>query len=106
MATLRPINFDEIEEPGSRYTLGECIGSGIRAKVYEATDTQSNKKVAIKIQTLTPDNEICIQEELRILKEFSNHPNLPEFYGIFKQTADNGDVEIWLVMEVSIFLLK
>lgn len=90
-------------EPGDRFTLGECLGSGIDGTVYEAVDTKSgNMKVAIKIQKLRPDNESFISEEYRILKNFSEHPNLPKFYGAYKKEKHE-HTEIWFAMEVSLF---
>lgn len=97
------LTLDNIPDPETRYTLGECIGCGVSGTVYVATDADSNnKKVAVKIQRLTADTEMYIQEEYRILKEFSDHPNLPDFYGVYKKENREGGVDVWFIMEVSI----
>lgn len=94
-------NFHDLPEVGNRYITEECLGEGVCGKVYKAKDTQvENKKVAIKIQRFIPENECFIQEEYRVLRDFSNHPNLPEFYGIYKNTNEDKE-EIWFIMEVT-----
>lgn len=59
----------------------------------------SGKNVAIKIQNLKEItiNEKDINEEYRILRDLSSHPNMSDFYGAF--THKNG-IELWFVMEV------
>lgn len=93
-------NFNELPEANKRYILEECLGTGVYGKVFKAKDTQADgKNVAIKIQPINDDTNSYNQEEYRILRDFSNHPNLPEFYGIFKSVNDDCN-EIWLVLEV------
>lgn len=43
-------------------------------------------------------------EEYRVLRELSSHPNLPDFYGIYRKRTikKNEQDEIWLVMQVRI----
>lgn len=101
---MSKLNFDDLPDPGDRFILGECLGVGICAKVHFATDSESgNRKVAIKIQNLNRDNIPYIKEEYRVLRELSNHTNLPEFYGIFRKNTENED-EIWFVIEVRLIL--
>lgn len=61
-----------------------------------------NKKVAIKIQKLTPETQSLIVEEYRVLRDFAGHPNLPDFYGIYRRRSAKKSEhdEIWFVMEV------
>lgn len=61
-----------------------------------------NKRVAIKIQKLMPETQSLIVEEYRILRDFAGHPNLPEFYGIYRKRSGKKSEfdEIWFVMEV------
>jgi myosin-3 len=63
-----------------------------------------NKKVAVKIQKLTPQTQCQIVEEYRVLRDLSGHPNLPDFYGIYRRrSARKSDHdEMWFVMEVSL----
>lgn len=70
-------------------------------QVYKATDTQSgNKNVAIKIQPYKGKIIKLIEEEYRVLRDFSNHPNLPVFYGVYRKPTNNDEVEIWFILEV------
>lgn len=56
-------------------------------------------KVAVKVLTIKTDCMADIEEEYKILRDLSSHPNLPDFYGAFKKTE--GDKEmIWFVMQV------
>lgn len=57
------------------------------------------KNVAVKVQNLKDISTIekNINEEYRILRDLSSHPNLPDFYGAF--TNKNGE-ELWFVLEV------
>lgn len=94
------LNFDDLPDPGDRFILEECIGTGVCGKVYSAIDTESNsKKVAIKMQHLNRENIPYIQEEYRVLNELANHPNLPEFYGVYRKVGETDD-EIWFCLEV------
>ncbi|KAG5306058.1 NINAC protein, partial [Acromyrmex insinuator] len=95
--------LDSIQDPGKRYALKDRIGTGIYGDVYEGIDHQAgNKKVAIKIQKLTPETQSFIVEEYRILRDFAGHPNLPDFYGIYRRRSPKKSDydEIWFVMEL------
>ncbi|XP_011875420.1 PREDICTED: neither inactivation nor afterpotential protein C isoform X2 [Vollenhovia emeryi] len=95
--------LDSIQDPGKRYALKDRIGSGICGDVYEGIDQQAgNKRVAVKIQKLTPETQTLIVEEYRILRDFAGHPNLPDFYGIYRRrSAKKSECdEIWFVMEL------
>ncbi|XP_058062557.1 neither inactivation nor afterpotential protein C [Anopheles bellator] len=98
MATLR---IETLPEPGNRYILAELIGSGVCAKVYRATDTQAgNKNVAIKVQKFAGEMKTAIQEEFRILRDHAKHPNLLDFYGVYRKKCPGGECdEIWFVLE-------
>ncbi|XP_015118625.1 neither inactivation nor afterpotential protein C [Diachasma alloeum] len=96
-------SMDSIQDPGKRYVLKDVIGTGVCGTVYSAVDTQAgNKKVAVKIQDLTPDTQQLIVEEYRVLRDFCGHSNLPDFYGIYRKRASRkGDYDqIWLIMEL------
>ena len=125
--------LDSIQDPGKRYLLRECIGSGVCGDVYEAIDQQAgtvptiyvslnfrenshfspyvsfpvlagNKRVAVKVQKLTPESQSLIIEEYKILRDFGSHPNLPDFYGIYRRRSGKKTEydQIWFVMEVRI----
>lgn len=44
-----------------------------------------------------------INEEYRVLRDFSSHPNLPDFLGVYRKKSNDGDNpdEIWFILEVS-----
>ncbi|XP_047350442.1 neither inactivation nor afterpotential protein C isoform X3 [Vespa velutina] len=95
--------LDSMQDPEKRYALKEVIGSGVCGDVYEAIDQQAgNKKVAIKVQKLTPETQALIVEEYRVLRDFAGHPNLPDFYGIYRRRSGKKTEydQIWLVMEL------
>lgn len=95
-------NLSSLPDPGNRFTLGEVLGTGVYAEVYEATDNQSGGKRAIKIQSVIPDVEEDLKNEYNILKKFSSHPNLPDFYGVYFKKASSRTEEdkIWFVLEL------
>ncbi|XP_055545200.1 neither inactivation nor afterpotential protein C [Wyeomyia smithii] len=94
------LKIDTLPDPGTRYRLGEIIGNGVYGKVYKAVDTNaSNKNVAVKIQKYDGDTRIAIQEEYRVLRDYSNPANLLDFYGVYRKKT-SGDVdEIWFILE-------
>lgn len=63
-----------------------------------------NKRVAVKVQKLTPESQSLIIEEYKILRDFGSHPNLPDFYGIYRRRTGKKTEydQIWFVMEVRI----
>uniref|UniRef100_A0A1B6LPF4 Neither inactivation nor afterpotential protein C n=1 Tax=Graphocephala atropunctata TaxID=36148 RepID=A0A1B6LPF4_9HEMI len=94
------LNLDSLNDPGDRFELGELLGSGVCGEVYTATDNEAGgKRVAIKIQKITKDRMDDIQEEYRVLRDLSSHPNLPDFYGVYLKRTRNGD-QLWFVMQL------
>lgn len=70
-------------------------------QVVRAIDTGSNDKtVAIKIQLFEGEQKAIIDEEYRILRDHSEHPNLPNFYGVYRNKGSGKSDEIWFVLEV------
>lgn len=95
------LNPGTLPDPGERYELGERLGSGVFGQVHEATDNEAaGKKVAVKIQAVTPDSEKSLQNEYEILKDVcTNHANLVDFYGVYCDRSRDSN-NIWFVMEV------
>lgn len=94
------LNVASLPSPVERYKLDTKLGSGIFGSVYKATDTQAaGKAVAIKVQSYIDENEVHIQEEYKILRDFTKHPNLIDFYGVFCEKVE-GIRKIWFVLEV------
>ena len=68
------------------YDVGECIGKGAQAIVYQATSKGSGLSAAIKIVSkdqLCRKNEMRIRREIRILKQVC-HPNVLRLYDSFE----------------------
>ncbi|CAG2066587.1 unnamed protein product, partial [Timema podura] len=97
------LQLDQLPDPGDRYSLGQKIGTGVSADVYEATDNQAGKRVAVKVLSVERDALESYQEEYQVLRDLSHHPNLPDFYGIYlkKGKPRSGRDQLWFVMEVS-----
>ncbi|CAH1389425.1 unnamed protein product [Nezara viridula] len=93
------LDLDKLEDPGEKYELQEILGAGVNAKVYAATDKNSGHKVAIKVQKVTNENKSSVEEEYKILRDLSSHPNLPDFYGVYKHSEGNKNY-VWFVMEL------
>lgn len=58
------------------------------------------KHIAIKI--LESINEVVeeIEEEYQILRDLGNHPNIPEFYGLYLKQDPQDEDQLWIAMEV------
>ena len=92
------LNIDELESPDSYWTLLERIGEGTYGKVFKAKNVQTGQLAAVKLMNTL--NEV-IEEEYFILKNLSDHANLPDFYGIFlKKNTDKSEDELWLLLEL------
>lgn len=92
--------YDSLPSPDRRFDLKEVIGTGVCSKVYRAIDKEANRVVAIKCQRYEKDMIIHINEEYRILRDFSSHPNLPDFYGVYRKQFTTAQTdEIWFILE-------
>lgn len=100
VGTMSKLQIEDLPDPEDRFVLEECLAVGVCGKVYAACDSENkNRKVAIKMLKITRESFLYIQEEYRVLQEFSNHPNFPDYYGTFRKTEGRED-EVWFVMEV------
>ena len=90
---------------GDRYTVGQVIGRGGMAEVYEGTDSRLNRKVAIKV--LRPDlaRDPLFQERFRREAQSAaglNHPNIVAIYDTGEDLIDDGTTQVsvpYIVME-------
>lgn len=83
-----------------QYLLGEAVGEGSYAKVKEAIDTSTNRKVAIKILTKRklrklPHGESAVKKEVEVLSKL-RHVNIVEHIDYFT-VEDKG--KIYIVLE-------
>lgn len=91
--------YGSLPNPDRRFELKEIIGTGVCSKVYRAIDREANNRsVAIKCQRYEKDMITLINEEYRVLRDFSTHPNIPEFYGVYKKQFITAQPdEVWFV---------
>ncbi len=89
-------------EVGSRlghYDVTALIGEGGMGQVYQATDTQLGREVALKILpeafATDPDRLARFQREAKVLASL-NHPNIAAIYGI-EQGGDTRALVLELV---------
>jgi serine/threonine-protein kinase len=90
---------------GDRYTVGQVIGRGGMAEVYEGTDSRLNRKVAIKV--LRPDlaRDPMFQERFRREAQSAaglNHPNIVAIYDTGEDLIADGSSQVsvpYIVME-------
>lgn len=82
------------EDPNEFYKDIKKIGEGAAGEVFVATDTRSNKKVAIKQMDLSAQNIKMLVTEISIMKE-SSHPSIVAYYESYLVND-----KIWVVMEL------
>lgn len=98
------VDLGAFPETEGRYVLGEELGRGVFGRVVVGLDGRAaDRKVAVKILENAEEYRDFIRQEYVVLREFSEHLNLPDFYGAFKCDQQN---EIWFVMEVSAFYIS
>lgn len=90
---------------GDRYDVGQVIGRGGMAEVYEGTDRRLNRRVAIKV--LRPDlaRDPMFQERFRREAQSAaglNHPNIVAIYDTGEDLISDGANQVsipYIVME-------
>ena len=90
---------------GDRYDVGQVIGRGGMAEVYEGTDRRLNRRVAIKV--LRPDlaRDPMFQERFRREAQSAaglNHPNIVAIYDTGEDLVGEGASQVnipYIVME-------
>ncbi|XP_037708144.1 neither inactivation nor afterpotential protein C [Drosophila subpulchrella] len=91
--------YTQLPDPTDKFEIYEEIAQGVNAKVFRAKELDNDRIVALKIQHYDEEHQVSIEEEYRTLRDYCDHPNLPEFYGVYKLSKPNGPDEIWFVME-------
>jgi myosin-3 len=90
------IKFDELESPDSHWKLLESIGEGTYGEVFKAQHVvQTSQLAAVKVIDFVDEVIEEIEEEYRILKDLSNHPNLPKYLGIYMKKVKD-ERQLWL----------
>ena len=93
--------MSEISRLGERYDLGQIIGRGGMAEVYEATDARLNRRVAIKVLRGELAKDPMFLERFRREAQSAaglNHPNIVAVYDTGEDTV-NGVTIPYIVME-------
>lgn len=67
--------------------------------MFKAFNKKTGQLAAVKVMESISEVVEEIEEEFLILKELSNHPNLPKFFGTFLKKGESED-QLWLVMEL------
>jgi len=101
MATLEEIDLSNLREPAAYFDLIEVVGNGTYGQVYKGRHRRTGQLAAIKIMSVTEDEEEEIKLEINVLRKYSNHLNIARYYGAFiKKGAPNAqEDQLWLVME-------
>lgn len=95
------MRIENLPNPENRFTIIEEAAVGVCSKVFKAKDKEANGRVvAIKVQNYEADLKDNIEEEYRVLRDFSNHSNLPELIGVYKKPKNDKTDEVWFVIEV------
>lgn len=79
-----------------RYNFGKVLGEGGFGVVKESFSVSDNSRVAVKImkrEKLSPDDEVSIYQEARILQEL-NHPNIVKMFDFYEEPEN-----FYMVME-------
>lgn len=99
MYTLKSsiIDFSSLTDPYERFEIIERLGEGTYGECHVVNDKKNGDLLAVKIQESVHEHLEEIEEEYRILKEFSCHENFPKFYGIYSRDENK---EIWFALEL------
>nr|KAG5713513.1 hypothetical protein BaRGS_025061 [Batillaria attramentaria] len=94
------VNFEELPDPSNLWELGPVIGEGTYGEVCKGYNKKTGEEVAIKVMESIHEMIEEIEEEYQVLRDLSEHPNMPRFYGMFLKQNNSFDDQIWLVMEI------
>lgn len=98
------IDLTKLISPDKEWALLESIGEGTYGEVFKAKNLFTGQIAAVKVMESYTELVEEIEEEYKILKDLSNHSNLPDFYGIYLKNVDETEEEeadqIWLVLEL------
>jgi myosin-3 len=93
------IDFENLKSPDDEWELLESIDEGTYGEVFKVRSRATGKIAAAKIMESINDVIEEIEEEYIILRDLSNHPNLPKFYDIYLK-QNNDESQVWLIMEL------
>lgn len=101
MGSLEDIDLSNLRDPAAYFDLIEVVGNGTYGQVYKGRHRRTGQLAAIKIMSVTEDEEEEIKLEINVLRKYSNHVNIARYYGAFikKDTSNSQEDHLWLVME-------
>lgn len=88
-------SYQEFEQA---YRIGERIGGGGYGTVSKAIDKRTGKTVAIKRGEVS-EHKYTVKREVETAKKVGRHPNLIEYYGVYRFTENMGMECDYAVME-------
>lgn len=97
--------MSEFTRLGDRYDIGQVVGRGGMAEVYEGTDRRLNRRVAIKVLRADLARDPMFQERFRREAQSAaglNHPNIVAIYDTGEDVLNDGATQIsvpYIVME-------
>ncbi|XP_077163461.1 nik-related protein kinase isoform X2 [Paroedura picta] len=98
--SLESIDLGTLRDPAGIFELVQVVGNGTYGQVYKGRHVKTGQLAAIKVMTVTEDEEEEIKLEINMLKKYSHHRNIATYYGAFVQKSPAGqDDQLWLVME-------
>ncbi|KAK3082812.1 hypothetical protein FSP39_006063 [Pinctada imbricata] len=95
------IQFSELPDPTETWDIQGLIGEGTYGEIYSAVNKHTGEIAAVKVLDAIHEKIEEIEEEYLILRDCSNHDNMPKFYGLYLKPPKTGSqTQIWLVMEL------
>lgn len=94
------VNFDQLPDPSGSWELGPVIGEGTYGQVFQGFNMKTGEEVAIKVMESVHEMIEEIEEEYQVLRDLSEHPNMPRFFGMLLKRNHSYDDQIWLIMEI------
>ncbi|XP_056665244.1 nik-related protein kinase isoform X2 [Monodelphis domestica] len=98
--SLDHIDLSTLRDPAGIFELVQVVGNGTYGQVYKGRHVKTGQLAAVKVMSVTEDEEEEIKMEINMLKKYSHHRNIATYYGAFiKKNLSGHDDQLWLVME-------
>ncbi|XP_072482541.1 mitogen-activated protein kinase kinase kinase kinase 4-like isoform X2 [Notamacropus eugenii] len=98
--SLDHIDLSTLRDPAGIFELVQVVGNGTYGQVYKGRHVKTGQLAAVKVMSVSEDEEEEIKMEINMLKKYSHHRNIATYYGAFiKKNLSGHDDQLWLVME-------